>query len=81
MFFLDNWVEVGVYFTTFKTDPYLPDSTAMEVYVTSVWLVTVLINNFYILIGYLWYLSVGNAGILLSLNRWDNKLTIAYTTF
>lgn len=53
----------------------------MEVYVTSVWLVTVLINNFYILIGYLWYLSVGNAGILLSLNRWDNKLTIAYTTF
>lgn len=55
MFFLDNWVEVIVYLTVFKENPYVDDTASMEAYVVCVWLVTFLLNNFYILIGYLWY--------------------------
>ena len=47
----------------------------MEVYVVCVWLVNFLINNFYILIGYLWYVKVGYRHIVIteSVGQLPNK--------
>lgn len=37
-----------------KNDPYLQDSFGIQLYVVFVWLVTVMLNTFYMLIAYLW---------------------------
>jgi hypothetical protein len=66
VFFIDNWVEVVIYFAIFKEDPYIKDSVGIEVYVVCVWFVTVLIINFYMLIAYLWYNLAWDRHIIIS---------------
>lgn len=56
VFFADNLAQIGIYLKDFQENPHLAGGVGMEIYVLCVWLVNVMLVNFYLLVAYLWYM-------------------------
>lgn len=72
VFFADNLVQVGIYYGPFREEPHLQPSVGLEAYVVCVWLVNLLLINFYMLIAYLWY-AARHSGKSSSESPWASR--------